>query len=69
MSRPYKHRFALVLGLVFGNESPKPLIAVAFPILLAGLGFMLYGERLAGWFKRRRAGSSSGNADGSAGPA
>ena len=50
---------ALVLGLAVGNESPKPLIAVAFPILLVGLGFMLYGERLAGWIRRRRAAPAS----------
>jgi drug/metabolite transporter (DMT)-like permease len=45
---------ALVLGLVLGAESPKPLIAVGSPLILAGLGFMLYGERLAGWVRRRR---------------
>jgi drug/metabolite transporter (DMT)-like permease len=60
---------ALVLGLAVGNESPKPLIAVASPVLLVGLGFMLYGERLAGWFRRRRAAPASGDADGPDGPA
>jgi drug/metabolite transporter (DMT)-like permease len=46
---------ALVLGLVLGAESPKPLIAVGSPLILAGLGFMLYGERLAAWVRKRRA--------------
>jgi drug/metabolite transporter (DMT)-like permease len=45
---------ALVLGLAVGNELPKPLIAAGFPLILAGLGFMLYGERLAGWLRSRR---------------
>jgi drug/metabolite transporter (DMT)-like permease len=53
---------ALVLGLAVGNETPKPLIAVGSPLILAGLGFMLYGERLAGWLRHRR---SSGGGDGS----
>ncbi len=45
---------ALVLGLVVGSESPKPLIAVGSPLIVVGLGFMLYGERLATWMRRRR---------------
>jgi drug/metabolite transporter (DMT)-like permease len=57
---------ALVLGLVVGNESPKPLIAVGVPLIILGLGFMLYGERLAGWLRRRRGAGSSGGGDGPA---
>ena len=49
----------MIVRPAVGNESPKPLIAVAFPILLVGLGFMLYGERLAGWIRRRRAAPAS----------
>jgi drug/metabolite transporter (DMT)-like permease len=45
---------ALALGLVLGSESPKPLIAVGSPLIIVGLGFMLYGERLAAWVRRRR---------------
>ncbi|MCX7031723.1 MAG: EamA family transporter, partial [Spirochaetes bacterium] len=56
---------ALVLGLAVGHESPKPLIAVGSPLILVGLGFMLYGERLAGWLRRRRAAPAP---DRSAGP-
>jgi drug/metabolite transporter (DMT)-like permease len=44
---------ALVLGLVIGNESPTPLIAVGSPLILLGLGFMLYGERLVAWLRKR----------------
>lgn len=43
---------ALVLGLAVGSESPKPFIAVGVPLIITGLGFMLYGERLAGWLRR-----------------
>jgi drug/metabolite transporter (DMT)-like permease len=45
---------ALVLGLALGAESPKPLIAVGSPLIIVGLGFMLYGGRLAAWLRRRR---------------
>jgi drug/metabolite transporter (DMT)-like permease len=45
---------ALALGLVIGKESPTPLIAVGSPLILLGLGFMLYGERIAGWLRKRR---------------
>ena len=45
---------ALVLGLVLGAESPKPLIAVGSPLIIVGLVFMLYGGRLAAWVRRRR---------------
>jgi drug/metabolite transporter (DMT)-like permease len=45
---------ALVLGLVLGAESATPLIAIGSPLIIAGLVFMLYGERLAAWVRRRR---------------
>jgi drug/metabolite transporter (DMT)-like permease len=53
---------ALALGLVLGSESPKPLIAVGSPLIIVGLGFMLYGERLAAWVRRRRDLSRAGRA-------
>lgn len=51
---------ALVLGLAVGNESPKPLIAVGVPLIILGLGFMLYGERAAGWLRRLRGRAAGG---------
>jgi drug/metabolite transporter (DMT)-like permease len=53
---------AIALGLVAGNESPKPLIAIGSPLIILGLGFMLYGERLAAWLRRRSPGDRSGRA-------
>ncbi len=58
---------ALALGLVLGSESPKPLIAVGSPLILVGLGFMHYGERVAAWVRRRR-GSSRADRQRKAGP-
>jgi drug/metabolite transporter (DMT)-like permease len=55
---------ALALGLVIGNETPKPLIAVGSPLILAGLAFMLYGERLSEWLRRRRAPNTTGSGGG-----
>jgi len=59
---------ALVLGLVLGSESPKPLIAIGSPLIIAGLGFMLYGERLAKWLRERRGRAGEGG-PGAHGPA
>jgi drug/metabolite transporter (DMT)-like permease len=55
---------ALALGLVLGKESPKPLIAIGSPLIIAGLAFMLYGERLARWLRRRRPASAAGSGTG-----
>ena len=38
---------ALVLGLVLGSETPMPFLAWGVPLIIVGLCFMLYGERLA----------------------
>jgi drug/metabolite transporter (DMT)-like permease len=35
---------ATFLGLVIGKESPAPFLTYAFPIILAGLFLMIYGE-------------------------
>jgi drug/metabolite transporter (DMT)-like permease len=56
---------ALALGLLLGNESPKPLIAIGSPLIIAGLAFMLYGERLARWLRRRRPASDASGGEGS----
>jgi drug/metabolite transporter (DMT)-like permease len=56
---------ALALGLAVGNESPKPYIAVGSPLIILGLGFMLYGERLVGRLRRRRTPAVGGSGEGS----
>jgi drug/metabolite transporter (DMT)-like permease len=43
---------ALVLGLVIASETPTPLLGIGVPLALAGLAFMLYGERLFALFRR-----------------
>lgn len=48
---------ALVLGLALGAEQPTPLIAVGSPLIIAGLVFMLYGERLLARVRRPRGGA------------
>jgi drug/metabolite transporter (DMT)-like permease len=44
---------ALFLGLALGSESPTPFIAIGVPLILVGLLFMLYGERLASLLRRK----------------
>ena len=44
---------ALFLGLVLVSETPTPYLALGVPVTLVGLGFMLYGERLVAWLRRR----------------
>jgi len=36
--------FATLLGLLIGNETPVPLLALGFPLVLLGVALMLYGE-------------------------
>ncbi|HVO40937.1 MAG TPA: EamA family transporter [Spirochaetia bacterium] len=42
---------AVLLGLGLGGESPTPLLGVGFPLILVGLAFMIYGERVLGWLR------------------
>lgn len=42
---------AVLLGLGLGGESPTPLLGVGFPLILAGLAFMFYGEKALGWLR------------------
>jgi drug/metabolite transporter (DMT)-like permease len=44
---------ALFLGLALVSETPTPYLAVGVPLALVGLGFMLYGERLLAWLRRK----------------
>jgi len=44
---------ALFLGLVLASETPTPYLGIGVPVILVGLGFMLYGERLLGWVRGR----------------
>jgi drug/metabolite transporter (DMT)-like permease len=48
---------ALVLGLALGSESPTPFIAFGVPLILVGLLFMLYGERIVSMVRRRGGGA------------
>jgi drug/metabolite transporter (DMT)-like permease len=44
---------ALFLGLVLGGESATPYLAPGVVVVLVGLAFMLYGERLLTWVRGR----------------
>ncbi|HTZ51559.1 MAG TPA: EamA family transporter [Spirochaetia bacterium] len=44
---------ALFLGLALAAETPTPYLGVGVPVILVGLGFMLYGERLFAWLRGR----------------
>ena len=44
---------ALFLGLAVGGESATPYLAVGVAVVLVGLAFMLYGERLVSWLRSR----------------
>jgi drug/metabolite transporter (DMT)-like permease len=37
---------AVLLGILLGNEKPVPFLLIGFPLILAGLVFMLYGQTL-----------------------
>jgi drug/metabolite transporter (DMT)-like permease len=36
--------FATLLGLLVGDETPVPLLAIGLPLVLLGVALMLYGE-------------------------
>jgi drug/metabolite transporter (DMT)-like permease len=44
---------ALFLGLVLGGETATPYLALGVAVVLVGLAFMLYGERLLAWMRGR----------------
>ncbi len=44
---------ALFLGLVIGGETATPYLAAGVAVVLVGLAFMLYGERLVKWLRGR----------------
>jgi drug/metabolite transporter (DMT)-like permease len=44
---------ATLLGLLVGNESPVPLLALGLPLVLAGVALMLYGEATLSFLQRR----------------
>jgi len=44
---------ALVIGLGLGGETSTPYLAYGVVLAIIGLGFMLYGERLFQWARRR----------------
>ncbi|HET6450999.1 MAG TPA: EamA family transporter [Spirochaetia bacterium] len=44
---------ALFIGLAFGGETATPYLGAGVAVVLVGLAFMLYGERLLTWRRRR----------------
>jgi drug/metabolite transporter (DMT)-like permease len=44
---------ATLLGLVVGDESPVPLLALGLPLVLIGVALMLYGEAALPYLRRR----------------
>jgi drug/metabolite transporter (DMT)-like permease len=42
---------ALLLGLGLASESPTPYLGLGVAVVLVGLAFMLYGERLLEWLR------------------
>jgi drug/metabolite transporter (DMT)-like permease len=46
---------AIVIGIVLGGEAPTPYLGAGMPLALAGLGVMLYGERLLSWLRSKLA--------------
>ncbi len=52
---------ALFLGLALGSETPTPYLFLGVPLILCGLGFTFYGERLAAWFRRERGREARGD--------
>jgi drug/metabolite transporter (DMT)-like permease len=44
---------AIFLGLIIGNETPVPLLAYGFPLILLGLFLMIYGENFFAYAKQR----------------
>jgi drug/metabolite transporter (DMT)-like permease len=47
---------ALLIGLGLAGEVATPLLPLGAPLVLVGLGFMLYGERLIAWLRAARRG-------------
>jgi drug/metabolite transporter (DMT)-like permease len=47
---------ATLLGLVVGDESPVPLLALGLPLVLIGVALMLYGEAALPYLRRRLVG-------------
>ncbi len=45
---------AIFLGLLVGGETPTPFLAFGSPLIVLGLAFMLYGERLVAALPPRR---------------
>ena len=45
---------AVFLGFLFGNETAAPYMFIGFPLILLGLGTMLYGETLLGRGRTRK---------------
>ena len=43
---------ATLLGLLIGNESPVPLLALGLPLVLIGVGLMLYGETAVPYLRK-----------------
>jgi len=44
---------ATLLGLLIGNESPVPLLALGLPLVLIGVALMLYGEAALPYLQRQ----------------
>lgn len=44
---------ATLLGLLIGNESPVPLLALGLPLVLAGVALMLYGDAALAYLRGR----------------
>jgi drug/metabolite transporter (DMT)-like permease len=44
---------ATLLGLLIGNESPVPLLALGLPLVLIGVALMLYGEATLPYLQRQ----------------
>ena len=44
---------AVLLGLLFGNESAAPYLGIGLPLFLIGLATMLYGQSLLQIFRNR----------------
>ena len=44
---------ALFIGLGLAAESPTPYLWLGVPLVIVGLGIMLYGERLSAWTRSK----------------
>jgi drug/metabolite transporter (DMT)-like permease len=43
---------ATLLGLLVGDESPVPLLAIGLPLIVIGVTMMLYGESVLSYLSR-----------------